>query len=113
MVECTSYWYWVADWCDANKVPLTLANAKMLKAINHTKVKTESVDARTLAKLLRVGLIPEARQCHRDRRDLRELTRAQLRVGNSATVSGTKMATATCGSPSIRQLLSPTGITRW
>lgn len=80
VVECTSYWYWVADWCDAHKIPLTLAHAKMLKAISYAKVKTNSVDARTLAELLRVGLIPEAHQCRRDQRDLRELTRGRLRM---------------------------------
>lgn len=80
VVECTSYWYWVADWCDTHRVPLTLAHAKMLKAICYAKVKTDSVDARTLAELLRVGLIPEAHQCQREQRDLRELTRGRLRM---------------------------------
>ncbi|MEX2605187.1 MAG: IS110 family transposase [Gracilimonas sp.] len=80
VVECTSYWYWVSDWCNAHQVPLTLAHAKMLKAISYAKVKTDSVDARTLAELLRVGLIPEAHQCRRDQRDLRELTRGRLRM---------------------------------
>lgn len=80
VVECTSYWYWVADWCTEHKVPLKLAHAKMLKAISYAKVKTDSVDARTLAELLRVGLIPEAHQCKREQRDLRELTRGRLRM---------------------------------
>ena len=80
VVECTSYWYWVADWCTEHEVPLTLAHAKMLKAISYAKVKTDSVDARTLADLLRVGLIPEAHKCRREQRDLRELTRGRLRM---------------------------------
>ena len=80
VVECTSFWYWVADWCRAHNVPLSLAHAKMLKAISYAKVKTDSVDARTLAELLRVGLIPEAHQCRREQRDLRELTRGRLRM---------------------------------
>jgi transposase len=80
VVECTSYWYWVADWCREWNIPLQLAHAKMLKAISYAKVKTDSVDARTLADLLRVGLIPEAHQCRRDQRDLRELTRGRLRM---------------------------------
>jgi transposase len=80
VVECTSFWYWVGDWCRAHNVPLTLAHAKMLKAISYAKVKTDSVDARTLAELLRVGLIPEAHQCRREQRDLRELTRGRLRM---------------------------------
>src|SRR6056297_3132299 len=80
VVECTSYWYWVADWCTEHDIPLTLAHAKMLKAISYAKVKTDAVDARTLAELLRVGLIPEAHKCRRDQRDLRELTRGRLRM---------------------------------
>lgn len=80
VVECTSYWYWVSDWCREHEVPLTLAHAKMLKAISYAKVKTDSVDARTLAELLRVDLIPEAHQCRRSQRDLRELTRGRLRM---------------------------------
>lgn len=80
VVECTSYWYWVADWCREKNIPLQLAHAKMLKAISYAKVKTDSVDARTLADLLRVGLIPEAHQCRKEQRDLRELTRGRLRM---------------------------------
>lgn len=80
VVECTSFWYWVADWCREHNVPLKLAHAKMLKAISYAKVKTDSVDARTLAELLRVDLIPEAHQCQREQRDLRELTRGRLRM---------------------------------
>lgn len=80
VVECTSYWYWVSDWCTAHQVRLTLAHAKMLKAISYAKVKTDSVDARTLAELLRVGLIPQAHQCQREQRELRELTRGRLRM---------------------------------
>lgn len=80
VVECTSYWYWLADWCNKHKIPLTLAHAKMLKAISYAKVKTDSVDARALADLLRAGLIPEAYKTETTRRDLRELTRRRLRM---------------------------------
>lgn len=45
VVECTSNWYWLADWCRANGVDLTLAHAKMVKAISYAKVKTDTVDA--------------------------------------------------------------------
>lgn len=79
-VECTSYWYWVADWCKLHQIPLQLAHAKMLKAISYAKVKTDSIDARTLADLLRAGLIPEAHKTEGSQRDLRELTRARLRM---------------------------------
>jgi transposase len=80
VVECTSFWYWVADWCQENKIRLHLAHAKMLKAISYAKVKTDKVDARTLAELLRAGLIPEAHMQLGAQRDLRELTRGRLRM---------------------------------
>ena len=80
MVECTSSWYWLADWCRANGVALTLAHAKMVKAISYAKVKTDKVDAKTLAELLRADLIPEAYQAKPERRELRELTHSRLRL---------------------------------
>jgi transposase len=80
VVECTSSWYWLSDWCRVNGVDLRLAHAKMVKAISYAKVKTDKVDAKTLAELLRADLIPEAYQITRDRRELRELTRGRLRL---------------------------------
>lgn len=80
VVESTSNWYWLADWCKQHNIPLTLAHAKMTKAISYAKVKTDKVDAKTLADLLRVGLIPEAHKVMGAQRDLRELTRGRLRM---------------------------------
>jgi len=80
VVECTSNWYWLSDWCRANGIELTLAHAKMVKAISYAKVKTDKVDAKTLAELLKADLIPEAYQVQHNRRELRELTRGRLRL---------------------------------
>src|SRR5699024_9380 len=80
VVECTSNWYWLSDWCREHNIPLTLAHAKMVKAISYAKVKTDKVDAKTLAELLRAELIPEAHQAGPKRRELRELTRGRLRM---------------------------------
>src|SRR5690625_1380111 len=80
VVESTSSWYWLNDWCLENDISLTLAHSKMLKAISYAKVKTDSVDARTLAELLRVNLIPVAWKTSKRRRELRELTRGRLRL---------------------------------
>jgi len=80
VVECTSNWYWFSDWCRARGVDLTLAHAKMVKAISYAKVKTDKVDARTLAELLRANLVPDAYQIQHEQRELRELTRGHLRL---------------------------------
>lgn len=79
-VESTSCWYWIDDWCRKHEIPLELAHAKMLKAIAYAKVKTDAVDAHTMAELLRVGLIPKAWKTDKRQRELRELTRGRLRL---------------------------------
>ena len=58
--ECTSLWYWVRDLLVPQGIDLRLARAKYLKAISDAKVKTDAVDAATMAQLLRGQLIPEA-----------------------------------------------------
>ena len=68
VVECTSFWVWLSDWCAEQHIPLYLAHAKMLKAISYAKVKTDAVDARTLADLLRADLIPTAKPAKMFRR---------------------------------------------
>lgn len=50
-------WYWLRDLLVPQGVDLRLGHAKYLKAISYAKVKTDRVDARTLAQLLRVALI--------------------------------------------------------
>ncbi len=46
-VEATSCWYWLRDLLAEEQVPLTLAHAKLVKAIAYAKVKTDAVDALT------------------------------------------------------------------
>ena len=79
-VECTTGWYWLSDLCHALGIELILAHAKHLKAIAYAKVKTDTVDARTMAHVLRLGFIPEAHQIARERRGLRDLLRHRLRL---------------------------------
>ena len=80
VVEATSSWYWLADWAKSRNVELVLAHAKMLKAIAYAKVKTDSIDARTMAELLAADLIPQAHMVMGQQRELRELLRARLRM---------------------------------
>ena len=76
--ECTSMWYWVRDLLVPQGIDLRLAHAKDLKAISYAKVKTDAVDAATMAQLLRVQLIPEAHMIREGTREVRDLLRARL-----------------------------------
>jgi transposase len=78
VVECTSGWYWFCDLLRSLGITIILAHAKYLKAISYAKVKTDTVDAETLAKLLRTGYIPEAHQLPVEYRSMRDLLRQRM-----------------------------------
>jgi transposase len=84
-VEATSSWYWLRDLLDAEDVPLTLAHAKFVKAIAYAKVKTDAVDALTLAQLHRADLIPRAHMVSPELRPLRDLLRTRLHLVEKRT----------------------------
>jgi transposase len=84
-VEATSSWYWLRDLLDSEDVPLTLAHAKFVKAIAYAKVKTDTVDALTLAQLLRADLIPVAHMVSPELRPLRDLLRTRLHLVEKRT----------------------------
>ncbi len=79
-VETTTGWYWMNDLLEREGVDLSLAHAKFVKAISYAKVKTDKVDAHTLAQLLRVGLIPEAHKISSEMRDVRDTLRTRLHL---------------------------------
>lgn len=79
-VESTASWYWLADLLREEGVELTLAHSKLVKAIAYAKVKTDAVDAHTLAQLLRVGLIPRAHMISPELRSARDALRVRLRL---------------------------------
>jgi transposase len=87
VVESTTGWYWLDDLLTSLGIELILAHAKYLKAIAYAKVKTDRVDARTLAQLLRMNYIPVAHKIRPELREVRDLTRARLRLVWKRTAS--------------------------
>ena len=80
VVESTSNWYWLRDLLVGAGVDLRLGHSKYIKAISYAKVKTDAVDAATLAQLLRSDLIPEAHMVSAEWREARDLLRARLQL---------------------------------
>jgi transposase len=85
VVESTSNWYWLSDLLRNHQIEIILAHAKYLKAISYAKVKTDKVDSLILAQLLRMNLIPGAHQISTEKRGLRDLMRARLRLVHKKT----------------------------
>lgn len=74
-VEAMNSYYWFVDTLMEAGIEVHLVHPLMLKAISYAKVKTDKVDARTIAQLLRLGMLPKAYIYPRAVRPLRDLAR--------------------------------------
>jgi transposase len=77
-VECLFAWYWVADWCQAEKIPFVLGHALYMKAIHGGKAKNDRIDGEKIARLLRGGNIPVAYVYPKGLRETRDLLRRRM-----------------------------------
>jgi transposase len=77
-LEATYGWEWLAEVLEEAGYELHLAHPLRTRAIASARVKTDAVDARTLAHLLRADLLPEAYVAPRELRDLRDLLRHRV-----------------------------------
>ena len=75
LLEATYGWEWLAELLEEAGYDLHLAHPLRTRAIAAARVKTDAIDAKTLAHLLRTGFLPEAYVAPRELRDLRELLR--------------------------------------
>lgn len=91
VLESTGVWEFVYEIIEAKGFPVKLAHPLKVRAIAEASVKTDKVDARTLAKLLRLDMVPESYIPPKDIRDLRRLTR--LRSYLTQTNTGLKNRT--------------------
>src|SRR5213082_4156389 len=74
-LEATYGWEWLAELLEDTGYDVHLAHPLRTRAIAAARVKTDAIDAKTLAHLLRTGMLPEAYIAPPELRDLRELLR--------------------------------------
>src|SRR5215510_16277910 len=77
---CVHCWYWLADTCRDHAIPFVLGHAWAMKAVHGAKTKCDRKDAEAIARLLKGGNFPPAYAYPRERRSLRDLLRARLRL---------------------------------
>src|ERR687889_740349 len=65
-------------WCTSESTCIASARTSPWSTSAAARVKTDAVDARTLAQLLRADLLPEAYIAPRELRDLRDLLRQRF-----------------------------------
>lgn len=74
-VEATGNWMWLYEQIEDRQLALVLAHPLKVRAIASARIKTDKIDATTLAHLLRTNLLPTAYIPPRAIRDQRELLR--------------------------------------
>ena len=77
--------YWLVDILEELNIPIHVGHALKLKLIAQSRVKTDKVDARVIAQLLRVGFFPDIAIPPRSIRQVRELLRGRVALTRSAT----------------------------
>lgn len=80
VVESTFNWDWIVYGLQDKGYDVKLAHVLGLKAIIWSKKKTDKWDAFTLARLLRVRMIPQAYIYPKNQRPLRDLLRERMRL---------------------------------
>jgi transposase len=87
VVESTFNWYWLVDGLMAAGYRVHLANPGAMQQYNGLKHADDSSDARWLAHMLRVGLLPEGYIYPREQRGLRDLLRRRMRLAQQRTAT--------------------------
>jgi len=85
MESTGSVWTNLYDALDERKVPVVLANPLKTRAIASARIKTDKVDARILAHLLRGDLVAECYVPPRDLREIRALVRHRASLVRART----------------------------
>jgi transposase len=78
VVESTYNWYWLVDGLMEEGYPVHLANTLAIQQYNGIKYTNDATDARYLAHLLRLGILPTGYIYPKEARHVRDLLRRRL-----------------------------------
>jgi transposase len=87
VVESTYNWYWLVDGLMEQGYPVHLANTAAIQQYGGLKYTDDDSDARWLAHLLRLGVLPEGYIYPRETRPVRDLLRKRSQLVRQTTVN--------------------------
>lgn len=87
VVESTYNWYWLVDGLMEQGYAVHLANTVAIQQYDGLKFRDDAADARWLAKLLRLGELPEGHIYPRTERAVRDLLRKRSQLVRQATMN--------------------------
>lgn len=85
VVESTYNWYWLVDGLQDAGFQVHLANTSAIKQYEGLKHSGDEIDARHLAHLLRLGILPTGTILPREHRAVRDLARKRMQLVQSCT----------------------------
>ena len=85
VVESTFNWYWLVDGLQGAGFKVHLANTTAIKKYDGLKHSGDEADARYLAHLLRLGILPTGAILPPEQRALRDLARKRMQLVRSRT----------------------------
>ena len=85
VVESTYNWYWLVDGLQAAGYRVHLANTTAIKQYDGLKHRGDESDARHLAHVLRLGLLPEGHIMPKATRAVRDLARKRMQLVQQRT----------------------------
>ncbi|WP_156226447.1 IS110 family transposase [Herbaspirillum chlorophenolicum] len=85
VVESTYNWYWLVDGLMAAGHSIHLANTTAIKQYDGLKHRGDESDARHLAHVIRLGLLPERHIMPKADRAFRDLARRRMQLGGQRT----------------------------
>ena len=116
VMESTCVWEYIFEILEEMNYDVKLSNPSRTKAIAYARIKTDVVDASTLADLLRANLVAESYIPPKEIRQLRELTRERKTFVKQSTQiknkihsmlikRGIKLPTATLGKKALKMII--------
>ena len=103
VLEATRNWCVMHDWLEEVVGEVTLAHCLKVRAIAEAKIKTDKIDATTLAHLLRCDLIPPAYVCSPEGRVLKNLLRHRMFLVRLQTMTKNRIHVLLDRHPGIRE----------
>ena len=85
VVESTFNWYWLVDGLQEAGFKVHLANTTAIKKYDGLKHSGDETDARHLAHLLRLGILPTGTILPKEQRAVRDLARKRMQLVRSRT----------------------------
>jgi transposase len=85
-IEACSYWYPVCDFLEERGIEMVLSHPSKTRIIAEAKIKTDKVDSKNLAKLLRADFLPQSYIPSKEIRENREVLRLRVQLGKDRTV---------------------------